>query len=149
MNDVLEICAELPEIQFGEGDDIIVEGGDGKSLFVLKSGAVEILKGDTQVNVVTSAGAIFGEVSVLLESPHMATVRTLQPSVFYAIEDAASFLQDHPEINLPIAAMLARRLNSVTTYLVDLKDQFQSHKNHLGMVDEVLESLLQDQKGQN
>ena len=148
MKTTLEICAGLPEREIGEGEDILEENHKGRSLFVLKEGAVEVLKKDTQVNVVSSPGSIFGEVSILLERAHMATVRTIKPSTFYYIEDAKVFLQNHPELNLHLARLLARRLNSVTTYLVDLKEQFESRKDHLGMVDEVLESILHHQENQ-
>ncbi|MEM7146664.1 MAG: cyclic nucleotide-binding domain-containing protein [Verrucomicrobiota bacterium] len=148
MKTTLEICAGLPEREFAEGEDILVENHKSPSLFVLKEGAVEIVKKDTQVNVVSSPGSIFGEVSVLLGRAHMATVRALQPSTFIFIEDAQSFLQKNPEINLHIARLLALRLNSVTTYLVDLKQQFDSREDHLGMVDEVLESILHHHENQ-
>jgi CRP/FNR family cyclic AMP-dependent transcriptional regulator len=148
MKTTLEICAGLPEREFAQAEDIIVEDHKGESLFVLKEGAVEILKKETQVNVVSSPGSIFGEVSVLLGRAHMATVRTLKPSTFYVIDDAHHFLQKNPEINLHIARLLAVRLNSVTTYLVDLKQQFDSREDHLGMVDEVLESILHHHENQ-
>jgi CRP/FNR family transcriptional regulator, cyclic AMP receptor protein len=34
----------------------------------------------------------------------------------------------------------------VTTYLVDLKRQFEDHQNHLGMVDDILETLVHEQR---
>ncbi|MEM8954259.1 MAG: cyclic nucleotide-binding domain-containing protein [Verrucomicrobiota bacterium] len=148
MKSTLELCDGLPERKFEEGEEILVENHKGPSLFVLKEGAVEILKQDTQVNVVSSPGSIFGEVSVLLGRAHMATVRTLKPSSFFFIEDAQAFLQNNPEVNLHIARLLALRLNSVTTYLVDLKQQFDSREDHLGMVDEVLESILHHHENQ-
>ena len=51
----------------------------------------------------------------------------------------------HPELALPIARLLARRLQNVTSYLVDLKRQFGDRTDHLGMVEEVLESLAHEQ----
>ncbi|MEM7446535.1 MAG: cyclic nucleotide-binding domain-containing protein, partial [Pseudomonadota bacterium] len=59
--------------------------------------------------------------------------------------DAAAFLQARPETALPLAKLLARRLHAATTYLVNLKQQFQDYENHFGMVDEVLESLTHQQ----
>jgi hypothetical protein len=41
--------------------------------------------------------------------------------------------------------MLAQRLNGATTYLVDLKRQFEGQASHLGMVGEVLETLMHQQ----
>ena len=144
MKPILDICAaaSLPQRSVAEGECILDEGLKDGALYILKEGAVEVLKKDIQVNVVSSPGSVFGEVSVLLDRPHMATVKALKPSTFYVADKAQEFLHHHPEINLAIARLLATRLNSVTNYLVDLKDQFESREDHLGMVDEVLESIL-------
>ena len=153
MKSTLDICTGLPESQLQVGEDILVENGESSRLYILKSGSVEILKKKLQINVVSTPGSVFGEVSLLLQRPHMATVRALEPSIFYVIEDGIKFLQEHPDINLHIARLLAGRLNSVTNYLVDLQQQFNAREDHLSMVDEVLESLLhhhseqQDQEG--
>jgi hypothetical protein len=40
-----------------------------------------------------------------------------------------------------VARLLARRLDSLNKYLVDVKAQYEGH-DHLGMVDEVLEALM-------
>ena len=142
MSSILDTCSDLPEKSFEEGELILTEEHKDATLFILKEGAVEILKKDVQINVVSSPGSLFGEVSVLLDRPHMASVKTLKPSTFYVAEDAAEFLKNHPELNFHIARLLATRLHSVTSYLVDLKQQFEANEDHLGMVDEVLESLL-------
>jgi len=60
-------------------------------------------------------------------------------------EDAESFLKSHPEIAFFLGRLLAERLNAATTYLVDLKRQFEGHGSHLGMVGEVLETLIHQQ----
>jgi CRP-like cAMP-binding protein len=112
---------------------------------VLIEGAVEVVKGDVQINSVSDPGAIFGEMSVLLDAPHMATVRTLEPSRFHVAEDAKAFLNSDAALAHQVSRLLARRLNAMITYLVDLKHQFEDHDNHLGIVDEVLESLVHHQ----
>jgi hypothetical protein len=61
------------------------------------------------------------------------------------LEDAESFLKSNPEIAFFVGKLLAERLNAATTYLVDLKRQFEGHGNHLGMVGEVLETLIHQQ----
>jgi len=95
--------------------------------------------------VTNTPGAILGEMSILLDTPHTATVRTVSPATMYVVENAAEFLQAHPELALVIARLLAQRLNAATTYLVDLKQQFEGRRDHLGMVDEVLDSLIHQQ----
>jgi CRP-like cAMP-binding protein len=95
-----------------------------------------------EIALASEPGAMFGEMSVLLNVPHTASVRAVTPAKVHVIEKASEFLSAHPDVALPIAGLLARRLQNATTYLVNLKHQFQDHANHLGMVDEVLESIV-------
>ena len=144
-NDILLLCRAMPERTCAAGEVILREGERVGILYILIDGEVEILKGGLQVNTVSDAGAFFGEMSVLLGTPHVATVRTLVPSRFYVAEDAAQFLSSDPAVGLAVSRLLARRLHSVMSYLADLKRQFEEHENHLGMVDEVLEALVHQQ----
>jgi CRP-like cAMP-binding protein len=145
MRTILPLCAGLPERAVPAGETILREGQRSGALYVLIDGSVEILKGDVQVNMVSDPGAIFGEMSVLLEAPHVATVKTLTPSRFRVSDDAASFMRSDPALCLAVSKLLARRLNAVITYLADLKRQFDDQDDHLGMVDEVLETLVHHQ----
>jgi CRP-like cAMP-binding protein len=140
------LCRNLPEAPFAKGTVLLPEGGRTGILYVLIEGDVEVLKGDFQVAMVSEPGSIFGEVSVLLGMPHMASVRALTACRVYRIPDAAAFLAANPDIALELARLLAQRLNGVTSYLADLKRQFEDQKSHLGMVDEVLETLLHQQR---
>jgi CRP-like cAMP-binding protein len=146
MATVLEICKGLALRSFAAGETVMAEGATDGVLYVLVEGAVEIVKGDVQINTVAEPGAIFGEVSVLLGLPHMATVKALQASVFHVAGDASEFLRSNPEVALAVATLLAKRLHIVTTYLIDLKRQFETHEGHLSLVDEVLESLVHHQE---
>ncbi len=148
MSTALDLCAGLPERRFEAGATLLREGGTDKTLLVLVDGSVEILKGDLQINVVSQPGAFFGEIALLLDIPHMASVRALEPTRMYVVENGEAFLASSPELALSVARLVARRLQQVTTYLADLKQQFQDHEGHLGIVDEVLESLLNDQPGE-
>jgi CRP/FNR family cyclic AMP-dependent transcriptional regulator len=146
MRDILSYCAgRLPERTIPAGTVIITEGQRDGVLFILADGAVEVLKGEFQINTFTEPGAVFGEISVLLEAPHTATVRTLVASRFYVVEQPVDFLCSAPDVALGVARLLAKRLHAMTTYLVDLKRQFEDHESHLGMVDEVLDALTHAQ----
>lgn len=147
MPSILDHCAkqQIPIRSFPPGTIILPEGERLGALFFLREGTVEILKQDVELTQVSSPGAVFGEISVLMKTPHMATVRTLTESSFYVADDAQALLAAHPEFYEHIARLLAIRLTSVSSYLVDLKRQFASRDDHLGMVDEVLESLLHHQ----
>lgn len=145
MPSILSFCQGLPEREYGSGAVLLVEGEMTGTLYVLISGEVEIVKGEYQVHVTAEPGAVFGEISALLGIAHTATVRTLGPCRLHVVEDAGVFLQSHPEIAFFLSRLLAQRLYSVTSYLADLKAQFEDRKDHLGMVDEVLEALMHHQ----
>jgi CRP/FNR family cyclic AMP-dependent transcriptional regulator len=57
------------------------------------------------------------------------------------IDDADSMLEGDG-LSLSLARLLAGRLQVMTTYLVDLKQQYADHEGGLGMIDTVLGSLL-------
>lgn len=124
------------------GEFVLREGETTGHLFVLIEGRLEIVKGDTVVATVAEPGAILGEMSVLLNQPHTATVRAASASTIYEFSDAASFLRAQPAVALLIARLLAHRLNVATTYLADIKRQYADHGNHLSMVGDVLESMI-------
>jgi len=60
---------------------------------------------------------------------------------FVVIDKPREFLVSHPEAALYVAELLARRLDSLNKYLIDVKGQYEGH-DHLGMVDDVLETLM-------
>ncbi len=145
MKSALSLCQGLPERTFQQGDILMTEGGRDKLIYVLIEGAVDIYKRDVLVSSQFDPGAIYGELAVLLDVPHTATVKAATNCRTYLVEDANEFLRSHPDLSFQLASLLARKLNSITTYLADLKHQFQGRDDHLGMVDVVLESLLHEQ----
>jgi CRP/FNR family transcriptional regulator, cyclic AMP receptor protein len=145
MRTILKFCQGLPEHSFDAGQSLLIEGERTGKLYILVDGTVEIVKGTCQVHVTSEPGALFGEMSTLLDVPHTATVRALAPSRVYAVGRAGEFLDANHEIVFFISKLLAQRLQSVTGYLADMKSQFEDRKDHLGIVDEVLETLLHQQ----
>ena len=147
MSSVLEQSSRigLPAIRFGDGIALLVEGESSGRLYVLVDGEVEVLRGDTRVMVANQPGAIFGEISTLLGEPHSATVKTVKPSTMYVIDDAEKFLQDHPNLALVVARLLAQRLSAATTYLVNLKRQFEGSGDQMRSVGDALEALIHQQ----
>ena len=141
MADFLELMAGLPRRQCAPGEVVLEQGRPPAGLFVLLEGEVEILRDDVRVARAAEAGAVFGEMSVLLGTPCTATVRVLRPATFAVIADAAGFLTASPAAALHVARLLAQRLDSLNRYLVDVKHQYEGH-DHLAMVDEVLETLM-------
>ena len=142
MRAVLDYCSGGTQRQVPAGTLILTEGGASGHLYVLVEGKLEVIKGGTVVATITEPGDVFGEMSVLLQQPHTATVRASADSAIYEFEDAASVLIQEPAITLMLARKLAQRLNVANTYLADLKRQYAGHGNHLAMVGDVLQSMI-------
>jgi CRP-like cAMP-binding protein len=145
MQELIDHCRDCPRRTLAAGEVLLHEGQRSGQLYVLVEGMLEVYRGAVEIVVVDEPGAVFGEMSVLLDRPHTASVRAAGPAVVHVVDDAEAFLASRPGLTLPIARLIARRLDNVTTYLVDLKRQFQHRADHLGMVDEVLESLSHEQ----
>ena len=147
MKTTIEICedCQLPEQSFAKGDLVLEEGKKSNRLYVLKSGKVEVVKQTVELTRIFIPGSIFGEVSVLLDQTHTANVQAVTESTFYVVDDAKTFLRSNLDFNYHVSTLLARRLESLSTYLVDVKKQYSTYDDHFGMVDEVLEGLLHNQ----
>lgn len=142
MSKLPEPIQHLPKLTFGANQVVIEESeGTGRLVF-LASGSVQVLKDGVPLASVSERGAVFGDMAVLLESPPTATVLTLEASEFWVAEDPKAFLGTHSDVMYYVAKILARRLDSLNRYLVDVKSQFQDHDDHLGMLDEVLGTLM-------
>jgi CRP/FNR family cyclic AMP-dependent transcriptional regulator len=146
MKDVLTLAGHLPEVEFAAGDTIVNEGGAAGAIWVLIAGALQVRRGTVLVNTVTQPGALVGEISVLLNTEHSATVEATEPSRLHYAADGQAFLASDPAILRFVAVGLAERLNFVTTYLADLKHQYGDAPG-LSMVPDVLQRLAQRQAG--
>jgi len=111
--------AALPLASYGAGETVLAEGTKTGRLLILKSGAVGIFKGDVEFAQVAEPGAVFGELSALLDAPHSADVRALEKSEFH-VADAATLLQD-PTALLYVTMVLARRIDAANQGLLQLK----------------------------
>ncbi len=141
---MLQLIAGHKVQDFAPGDVVMEQGCASAHLLVLIRGEVEILRDNVRVAKASAPGAVFGEMSVLLESAHTATVRALKPSSFAIIENSRQFLGSSAEASFHVARLLASRLDALNKYLVDVKRQYEGH-DHIGMVDEVLDTLMHRQ----
>ena len=114
--------AELPLESYQAGEIVIADGSTTGRLLILKKGNVAIVKKGHEIAKVAEPGAVFGELSVLLDQPHAADVRTLETSQFH-VADATTLLTQNPIAVLYVATMLARRLNGANHALIELKHQ--------------------------
>jgi CRP/FNR family transcriptional regulator, cyclic AMP receptor protein len=121
--------AVLPVVTYQAGETVIAEGSRTGRLLILGKGSVVIVKEDTEIAQVTEPGAVFGELSVLLDQPHTAEVRALEISRFHVANATTLFAQD-PIAVLYVAAVLARRLDGANHALIQLKNQLHAGQSH-------------------
>jgi len=144
MPSVLEVLRGYPVRSYAVGEAVLTQGERTGLLYVLVSGSVVVMKDDVEVARVSDPGAIFGDLSALLDVPHTASVCALKESAFHVVAEPRTFLNQHPAVCLQLCELLARRLDSLNKYLVDVKQQFAGD-GHLGMVDDVLDTLMHRQ----
>src|SRR5262249_31681928 len=121
--------ANLPLVTYQPGETVIVDGSKTGRLLILKKGAVAIMKGDTEIAQVAEPGAVFGELSLLLDQPHTADVRALETSQFH-VANAPTLLEQNPIAVLYVASVLAHRLDGANHALIQLKSQLRTGEPH-------------------
>ena len=114
--------AALPVTTYEAGETVLANGSRTDRLLILRNGSVAVVKEGTEIARVTEPGAVFGEISALLDCPHTADVRALTTSQFLVAHPDA--LQD-PDALFYVAAILARRLDRTNQALVELTSQIE------------------------
>lgn len=147
MSSILDTLCDQPVRHFAAGETVIEQGDQTGMLYFLVEGSVEVIKDGVQVATSSEPGAIFGDLSALLGVPHTAEVRATKPCRFHVVSEARPFFEQHSALCIHLCELLARRLDAVNKYLVDVKQQFAGD-DHLGMVDQVLDTLMHRQPRQ-
>jgi CRP-like cAMP-binding protein len=148
MKDVLAMCSDLPELALSARDVLIEEGARPNRLYVLKSGAFEVVRNGVRVVTISEPGAFMGEISALLGSASTASVVAARDSTVHVVDGANAAVRERPELTYAIAQLLARRVSALTAYLVDIKRQYADSNTHLMLMDQVLGNLIAMQPAQ-
>jgi CRP-like cAMP-binding protein len=139
--DLLTLAAGAPRRTAERGEVLLTDGEVVGSLFVLVDGALRVEKGGVPIATVTDPGACVGEMSILLGVAATADVVVTERATLAVLDDPGAMLGRGPDLPLALAQLLARRLQVMTTYLADLKQQYAGHEGGLGMIDTVLSTL--------
>lgn len=146
MKSFLELVSGQPVRTFAAGEIALQQDEPSQQVLVLLEGEVEVLRDEQRVARASEPGAVFGEMAMLLGGICTASVRCLTPARFAVIDHPMDFFAASPAASLHIARLLARRIDALNRYLVDVKRQYEGH-DHLGMVDTVLGVLVHRQVG--
>ena len=118
-----------------------MEGGRTNAMFVVAAGTFDVSRQGSVVATIGEPGSVLGEISVLLDVDHGATVTATSEATVHVIEDPLRFIGDDRETLLEISRALAQRLNRLVGYIADVKAQYGGSGDHLAMLDEVLSEL--------
>ena len=103
-NELCLIAPIMKLVSYKKGEVVIYEGDRGDSLFIIKSGSVEVLKTegkDEEVSLgILPEGSYFGELSLFDDHPRSATVKAAANTDFFLIsrDDFLGILDGYHEI---------------------------------------------------
>jgi CRP/FNR family cyclic AMP-dependent transcriptional regulator len=130
MATIFEAALGLPVTMLGPQAVLVAEGARTGKLYILKSGDLEVVRENSVVAGFSESGAVIGEMSVLLDQPHSATVRSRNGAEIYVIDDPVAFLDRNPFVAREIARSLAQRLSKTTSLLVEMRHRAKEREDH-------------------
>jgi len=100
-----------------KGEAILNKGDTNVSLYLMVSGAVEVIDENGLRIALLKSGEVFGEMSLITGEAAGATVRVVEPAklLFIRSESFEKILQRYPSIQMYFARLLAKRLSQTNT----------------------------------
>jgi CRP/FNR family cyclic AMP-dependent transcriptional regulator len=101
---------------FAKGRMVVAEGEPSSALYILLAGRAKVQRSDSEgkevILAVLGSGECVGEMSLIDDAPRSASVITIEPCEFMAInkETFKTTLDENPEIALKIMKGLVKRL---------------------------------------
>lgn len=116
-----------------DGETLFKEGDAGTSFYIIKSGEIEILKGDTESGkqvrlAMRSQGDFFGEMSLLENSPRFATAKSVGNCTVLELsrKNFKKLILQNPQIALDVLGVMSSRLRQSDLQMI--RDLEQKNK---------------------
>jgi serine/threonine protein phosphatase PrpC/CRP-like cAMP-binding protein len=128
--------------KFSAGAPVFKEGDEGESLYVILRGAMQVVKGSTELAELTD-GMHFGEMALVDKSPRSATVTAARDSVCLVIDraDFYDLLRDLPNLAVKVlwcfVRVLSRRLRETSDELSITRGLLREKAGEHGLLLEV------------
>ena len=152
---ITELAAKVVVSQLAHEVNIIRQGDEGSSMYVILSGSVKVH--DKEYTIATiDAGNFFGEFSLLDDEPRSLSVTTLEQTVIGNIQQADFYqvLDNHPSITRDIIKVMLKRLRNQNQRIINQLREKQKELEELVRIrtldlkqkNEDLESTLHELK---
>jgi signal transduction histidine kinase len=125
---IARVANELVPVPVSGGNTLLRQGDPAKALYIIVQGAFSAYvtpeHGQEQIRVRTMGiGEYFGEMGLLTDSPHSATIQAEGESQILKLSRDAfhQLLREHPTTALPILVTVIRRLQAISTEMAEAK----------------------------
>ena len=120
--DIDWLASKAEEVTVPVGSYLMREGESGDALYIVVEGEFEVTKRSGSQDVVLAmrgAGELFGEMSLLDQAPHSASVRAVQPSHLFKVSGDVfrELLATKPQATLAILRTVTSRLRNTEAML--------------------------------
>ncbi len=142
-DEIRKLAEGLVERRRAAGEDVVQQGADGESLFLIVDGLVEVIvwiDGQEKKVAELRPGQYFGEMSLLTGEPRSATVRAMLESTCYELSKASllPLLTARPEIADTLSQIVARRQRQLQKVSAEKTDPQQEQEAEQGLASQLL-----------
>jgi CRP/FNR family cyclic AMP-dependent transcriptional regulator len=132
MTSLLLLTYAAPTLELAAGEVLINQGRKDGKLYVLESGSLAVERDGVKIAVIDQFDALIGEMSLLLDRPHSATVRAETEARVRVVDDAMLVLERQPMITLRLATLLCQRLDTTSALLAGAGHGAEKEEGLLG-----------------
>lgn len=138
-----EVLSIVTEEKYEKESVVFKEGDKGDSLYIVKSGKINLTKKDGSGKDSTLAslgeGAVIGDMSLVDDQPRSATAVTERDTNCIVItkEDFTALIADNPEIMQAILRMTTERLRTTNSHLKELEASTIQMEKVIGVISNI------------
>lgn len=112
--DLVEVASIVEEMEVKAGEDIIVKGDIGTSMYIIVSGRARV-HDDGKELAVLNERTVFGELAALDPEPRSATITAIEDCHLFKLEEGPLYdlMAEHVEVVRGIIRVLCRRMRSM------------------------------------